>query len=110
MSRKQREGHATLRVATTVARVQATFFNIGLHVKEAMALRLLKEGHTLGGHTYKHDDMTNLDMAQAWDDTLAAEQCIRNATGRFAPHNHLVQRYLQLAMQVQPQEATRPTQ
>ena len=42
--------------------LEATFFVLGRHVKKSPGLlrRIVKEGHTIGNHTYNHTDMSDL--------------------------------------------------
>ncbi|WP_051279180.1 polysaccharide deacetylase family protein [Chitinilyticum aquatile] len=59
-------------------KVHATFFWLGQNLagRTEMAERALREGHTLGNHTWDHPDMVDTDEAYWWDEQLARTQAL----------------------------------
>ena len=61
---------------------KATFFNIARNAHNPITARVIAEGHTLGGHTYKHDELTDMSVDEVRRDTLLAETTLRNVTSK----------------------------
>lgn len=63
------------------ARVHATFFLVGLNTSQhpELAKRIVKEGHEVGNHTWRHEDLTGPVSLSTIDDT---QREIIAATGK----------------------------
>jgi peptidoglycan/xylan/chitin deacetylase (PgdA/CDA1 family) len=66
-------------------KVHATFFLIGLHVPryEKGILRELREGHTVGGHSYSHQNFSKLSLPVMAKEVLFTHIKIFSITGKF---------------------------
>lgn len=65
------------------AGVPATFFVIGAQVRgqEAMLARMVREGHTVGNHTWSHPNLARLGLQATQAQVAATDAAIRAATG-----------------------------
>lgn len=65
------------------AGVLATFFMIGEHVEKypLVARRVAQEGHEIGNHTYKHQNLLYYTKEELKNDIKKTEGIIKNATG-----------------------------
>ena len=63
---------------------KATFFVIGSAAERYPALlrRVVREGHTLGNHTYSHADLTRLSASAFASEVSRADRAIRRITGK----------------------------
>lgn len=66
--------------------VKATFFLVGKWVEKypELARRIVDEGHTIGGHTYTHGDMSGIehgDNSGTWGDFKKGNDAILRVTG-----------------------------
>jgi len=63
--------------------IKATFFVIGARAEEHPELieRIVREGHTLGNHTYYHRDLTKLAPEQALEELQDTQAAIDQALG-----------------------------
>jgi peptidoglycan/xylan/chitin deacetylase (PgdA/CDA1 family) len=61
--------------------VVATFFPLGERAAENPALvqRIVSEGHTIGGHTWSHPDLTGMSVGEAADEILRGFQSVKPA-------------------------------
>ena len=61
----------------------ATFFAVGsqLETQPALARRIVREGHALGNHTYRHADLTRLPAAAVFAELDRTQATIRRLTG-----------------------------
>lgn len=64
--------------------VCATFFIAGKHAAwyEKPLIRLVKEGHEIGNHTYNHPDVSTLSDYQIESEIIACEKIIFEKTGK----------------------------
>lgn len=64
-------------------RVPATFFVQGKHASKepALLIRMIREGHTIGNHTYSHPDLTGLGESEIAQELCKADDAILQATG-----------------------------
>jgi peptidoglycan-N-acetylmuramic acid deacetylase len=65
-------------------RVSATFFLVGdyLNKEEDLVKRMVKEGHIIGNHTYKHRDLTKLNKAEYKEQVEKWEQRYKELIGK----------------------------
>ncbi|MDN5302958.1 MAG: peptidoglycan-N-acetylglucosamine deacetylase [Thermoanaerobacteraceae bacterium] len=63
--------------------VPATFFLIGKNVEAYpdIAKRIVREGHSIGNHTYTHKSLIPLSGRATWEEIKKAEKAIEDATG-----------------------------
>ncbi|MDN5331497.1 MAG: peptidoglycan-N-acetylglucosamine deacetylase [Tepidanaerobacteraceae bacterium] len=63
--------------------VPATFFLIGKNVEQypEIARRMVKEGHSIGNHTYSHRSLIPLAAAATREEIKKGEEAIKKATG-----------------------------
>ncbi|MFD2615466.1 polysaccharide deacetylase family protein [Paenibacillus gansuensis] len=63
--------------------VKATFFVVGQQAEKypAMLKRILKEGHTIGNHTYSHANLPKKTAQQVKQQIVAADDAIEKVTG-----------------------------
>jgi peptidoglycan/xylan/chitin deacetylase (PgdA/CDA1 family) len=68
-------------------KVKATFFVVGIHVREfpALARQIVADGHEIANHTNRHRRERDLTQAELRDEVLACEQAILDVTGQ-RPH------------------------
>lgn len=65
--------------------VKATFFVVGNYLKTAPDLvkRMVKEGHTVGNHTFNHPDMSKIsDMESFKKEIVSVENLFKEITGK----------------------------
>lgn len=69
--------------ALKAAHLHATFFLVGQNVVKYpdIVKRIVKDGHTIGVHTWSHEDLTKLDDATATAQILSARSVIKAMTG-----------------------------
>lgn len=76
----------TLAILDTLAEhdIKATFFVNGEKVKQHPKLirRIVREGHTLGNHTYDHKNMAQLPPAQMRRELTSTQRAVDRALGR----------------------------
>jgi len=67
--------------------LKATFFVLGRQVKERPGLlrRIVKEGHTIGNHTYNHTDMSGLSQKRMRLELRRTQEAVDNALGYHHP-------------------------
>lgn len=67
--------------------LKATFFVLGRQVKENPELvrRIVKEGHTLGNHTYDHADLSTLSANQMRRELQSTQKAVDDALGYHYP-------------------------
>jgi peptidoglycan-N-acetylglucosamine deacetylase len=67
--------------------LKATFFVLGRHVKERPGLlrRIVKEGHTIGNHTYTHSDMSDLSQKRMRLELRRTQAAVDDALGYHHP-------------------------
>jgi peptidoglycan/xylan/chitin deacetylase (PgdA/CDA1 family) len=67
--------------------LKATFFVLGRHVKERPGLlrRIVKEGHTVGNHTYNHTDMSDLSQKRMRLELRRTQAAVDDALGYHYP-------------------------
>lgn len=66
-------------------KVKATFFVVGNYIKTSPDLikRMVKEGHTVGNHTFTHPDMSKIaDEASFKQEIQSLEQLYKDTTGK----------------------------
>jgi len=63
--------------------VKCTFFLTGVWVEKfpELALRIVREGHEIGNHSYGHPDMAKITYQEMLETVLRGEQAIEKATG-----------------------------
>lgn len=63
---------------------KATFYMLGQSVQEApeMAKAVAKDGHEIGNHSYKHDNLSTMTAAQAFADITKTNKIIQKASGQ----------------------------
>lgn len=63
--------------------VPATFFVVGVHARERMALlnETVRRGHVVANHTYYHPDLSVMDEARVKDELTSTEQILEEANG-----------------------------
>lgn len=69
--------------------VSATFFVVGTYIKEEPELirRMIKEGHTVGNHTWHHPDMSQIASIESFQKELTAvESAFLQITGKEMTH------------------------
>lgn len=66
---------------------RATFYMLGSLVGESpeLAARITGEGHEVGGHSWRHDDLTGMSASAVADDTVRTAEAIEEASGQW-PH------------------------
>lgn len=64
-------------------KVKATFFVVGNNIKEneEVLIRMKKEGHLIGNHTYNHSQLTKLSFNEAVEEINNTNAMITNITG-----------------------------
>jgi peptidoglycan-N-acetylglucosamine deacetylase len=69
--------------ALKAANIKATFFMIGHHVKKYpdIALRVAREGHTIGNHGYAHSVLLYYTLPELEEEIKYTELVIRDITG-----------------------------
>jgi len=67
--------------------LEATFFVLGRHVKKSPGLlrRIVKEGHTIGNHTYNHTDMSDLSRKRMRLELRRTQAAVDDAVGYHYP-------------------------
>lgn len=67
--------------------LKATFFVLGRQVKKNPELvrRIVKEGHTLGNHTYDHADLSTLSANQMRRELRSTQKAVDDALGHHYP-------------------------
>ncbi len=67
--------------------LRATFFVLGRKVKERPGLlrRIVKEGHTIGNHTYNHTDMSDLSQKRMRLELRRTQEAVDDALGYQYP-------------------------
>ena len=68
--------------------VSATFFVVGNFIEDNPDLvkRMVKEGHTIGNHTYTHPDMSQIASVEAFEKELSqVESLYQNLIGEEMP-------------------------
>src|SRR5215212_8463118 len=67
--------------------LKATFFVLGRRVKERPGLlrRIVKEGHTIGNHTYNHTDMSDLSQKRMRLELRRTQEAVDDALGYHYP-------------------------
>jgi peptidoglycan-N-acetylglucosamine deacetylase len=67
--------------------LKATFFVLGRQVKERPGLlrRIVKEGHTVGNHTYNHTDMSDLSQKRMRLELRRTQEAVDDALGYHYP-------------------------
>src|SRR5829696_2595706 len=67
--------------------LEATFFVLGRHVKKSPGLlrRIVKEGHTIGNHTYNHSDMSDLSRKRMRLELRRTQAAVDDALGYHYP-------------------------
>src|SRR5215210_3379031 len=67
--------------------LEATFFVLGRHVKKSPGLlrRIVKEGHTIGNHTYNHTDMSDLNQKRMRLELRRTQAAVDDALGYHYP-------------------------
>lgn len=67
--------------------LRATFFVLGRQVKESPGLlrRIVKEGHTIGNHTYNHTDMSDLSQKRMRLELRRTQVTVDDALGYHYP-------------------------
>jgi peptidoglycan/xylan/chitin deacetylase (PgdA/CDA1 family) len=67
--------------------LKATFFVLGRRVKERPGLlrRIVKEGHTIGNHTYNHTDMSDLSQKRMRLELRRTQAAVDHALGYHYP-------------------------
>ena len=67
--------------------LKATFFVLGRRVKERPGLlrRIVKEGHTIGNHTYNHTDMSDLSQKRMRLELRRTQAAVDDALGYHYP-------------------------
>lgn len=67
--------------------LHATFFVVGRQVKQNPGLlrRIVKEGHTLGNHTYDHADMSEMSPEQMRGELRRTQKAVDEALGYHYP-------------------------
>jgi peptidoglycan-N-acetylglucosamine deacetylase len=75
---------AELLDALSAARCKATFFLLGAHLKQDMpvAMRMIREGHTIGNHTYSHHRPATMTGEALAGELEATDVLIREAYRR----------------------------
>lgn len=63
--------------------IKATFFVIGRNVEchPEIAHRIVKEGHSIGGHTFSHRVIASMSKVELENEMTRCRQAIRDATG-----------------------------
>lgn len=63
--------------------VKATFFVVGMHVREypALAQQIVRDGHEIANHTQRHRRERDLTQKELTDEILTCEQSIQEVTG-----------------------------
>ena len=81
--------HTTPRILDSLREhdLKATFFVLGRHVKERPGLlrRIVKEGHTIGNHTYNHTDMSDLSRKHMRLELRRTQAAVDDALGYHYP-------------------------
>jgi peptidoglycan-N-acetylglucosamine deacetylase len=64
--------------------IQATFFVVGVNanVNQDLVRRIMKEGHTIGNHTYTHPNITNISDSQFTLELDMTQRILEALTGR----------------------------
>lgn len=67
--------------------IKATFFVTGKNVADhpGIVRRIVREGHTLGNHTYNHADLSVLSSEQVREELQATQEAVDHALGRHYP-------------------------
>jgi peptidoglycan-N-acetylglucosamine deacetylase len=67
--------------------VKATFFVVGSQVEENPGLlrRIVREGHTIGNHTYDHANMSNLNPDEMRSELRNTQKAVDDAVGYHHP-------------------------
>ena len=67
--------------------LKATFFVLGRQVKKNPGLlrRIVREGHTIGNHTYDHADMSALNAKQMRVELRSTQEAVDDALGHHYP-------------------------
>jgi peptidoglycan-N-acetylglucosamine deacetylase len=67
--------------------LKATFFVLGRQVKKNPGLlrRIVREGHTIGNHTYDHADMSALNKEQMRVELRSTQEAVDDALGHHYP-------------------------
>ena len=65
-------------------KVKATFFVVGHFLKENEDLvkRMVKEGHTVGNHTYNHPNIVGMDKEKFANEVGQVEELYKSITGK----------------------------
>jgi len=68
--------------------IKATFFVVGIHIREfpALARQIVKDGHEIANHTYRHRRERDLSQEELRDEILGCERAVVDVTGQ---HTHL---------------------
>lgn len=68
-------------------KVKATFFVVGIHVREfpALSRQIVADGHEIANHTNRHRRERDLSQEELRDEVLGCEQAILDVTGQ-RPH------------------------
>jgi len=63
--------------------VQATFFQVGMHAEShpEITRRIIAEGHSLGSHSWDHEDLATLPLAEAIDNLERGHGAVQDAAG-----------------------------
>lgn len=76
----------TDRVLATLKRygVKATFLMVGQMARNypATAAKVVKQGHSIGGHTYNHSNLAQVGSTRAFTDISTGNTAVTRATGR----------------------------
>ncbi|MCB9027391.1 MAG: polysaccharide deacetylase family protein [Bdellovibrionaceae bacterium] len=67
--------------------IQATFFTVGKNVKSYphIASEIVKQGHTLGTHTYSHQNLPKLSLSSAYAEINSGFDSVLIGVGSVAP-------------------------
>jgi peptidoglycan-N-acetylglucosamine deacetylase len=64
--------------------VKATFFLVGIHVREypALARQIVLDGHEIANHTHRHRRERDLTQAELTEEILSCERALEEVTGK----------------------------